>query len=161
MSNRWVVNTSPVILLAKVGRIDLLSKLTKQLVVPVSVADEINQGPAIDPARQWMTGEASQWITADPQQSDHVSAWDLGRGESAVLSWVIQNGGFEAIIDDRSARKCAGVLGIPFRGTLGVILAARQRNLVPAAEPIFGDLIRAGLLIDPKVLKGALRLIGE
>jgi predicted nucleic acid-binding protein len=39
--NSWVVNASPLILLAKVGRIDLLLDLTEKLVVPAAVAGEI------------------------------------------------------------------------------------------------------------------------
>ncbi|HCA96836.1 MAG TPA: DUF3368 domain-containing protein, partial [Cyanobacteria bacterium UBA9226] len=35
-----------------------------------------------------------------------VAAWDLGKGESAVLSFALKNSGFVAIIDDRAARRC-------------------------------------------------------
>lgn len=69
MSNRWVINTSPLILLAKVGRIDILAALAPELVVPFSVADEINKGPATDPARQWISENANKWIIRDPEQS--------------------------------------------------------------------------------------------
>jgi len=90
-----------------------------------------------------------------------MAAWDLGVGETAVLSWALKQAEFEAILDDRAARKCALVQGIHFRGTLGVILAARRRNLVPKAKPICDDLVAAGLLIDPKLVADALRLVGE
>ncbi len=53
MSSRWVVNASPLILLAKVGQIDLLAKLTDELVVPSAVVAEVQEGPASDPARVW------------------------------------------------------------------------------------------------------------
>ena len=56
MSDKWAVNASPVILLAKVGRIDLLSRLVTNLVIPASVAQEVKNGPESDPGRVWVTG---------------------------------------------------------------------------------------------------------
>jgi predicted nucleic acid-binding protein len=85
----------------------------------------------------------------------------LGSGETAVLNWASQRNGFEAILDDRAARKCAVIQRIPYRGTLGVILAAKKRNLIPAAKPLCDQIIKAGLLIDATVLRGALALVGE
>lgn len=115
MSNRWVVNASPLILLAKIGRIDLLSNLTESFVIPAGVVREINDGPVDDPARQWLAGAGSPSIVQDPQPlAQSLVAWDLGAGETAVLTWAIQHPGFEAILDDRAARKCAIVHGDSF-----------------------------------------------
>jgi predicted nucleic acid-binding protein len=161
VSNKWVVNASPLILLAKIGQIDLLSRLTENFVVPASVVRELSDGPADDPARQWLVGVGSQRKVADLAPDQLIVTWDLGAGETAVLTWALQRPGFEGIIDDRAARRCAAVHGIPFRGTLGVILAARQRNLITAAKPICDDLVRAGLLIDQALIRRALDLVGE
>jgi predicted nucleic acid-binding protein len=78
-----------------------------------------------------------------------------------VLNWAFQRRGFEAILDDRGARKCAQVHGIPCRGTLGVILAAKRSDLIPAAKLLCDQLVQAGLLIEPALLSDALRLVGE
>lgn len=161
MSNKWVVNASPLILLAKVGHLDLFSKLAEQVIIPASVADEVNQGPSDDPARQWLVGAGARLIVPDPQPTQALSAWDLGKGETMVLTWAFLNPRFEAILDDRAARKCALVQGIPFRGTIGVILAARRNSVISAAKPVCDDLVRSGLLIDATVLREALRLVGE
>ena len=161
MSNKWVINASPLILLAKAGPLDLLSRLTEQLVIPASVVAEINQGPTHDPAQRWLSGPGARFICPDSPPDQRVSAWDLGQGETAVLSWAFLNRGFEVILDDRAARKCAEIHSIPFRGSIGVILAARKQNLIPAAKPICDDLVRAGLLIDGALLLDALRLVGE
>ena len=161
MSNKWVVNASPFILLAKASQIEALPKLTEQLVVPSGVADEIGEGPENDPARQWLKGNGARFIVPDVETVPGISAWDLGKGETAVLAWAFLNHGFEAIIDDRAARKCANVEGLRFRGTIGVILAARKHGLVPKVKPVFDNLVHAGLLIDKAILHEALRLAGE
>jgi len=161
VSNKWVVNASPLILLAKAGQIDSLAKLTEQLVVPAGVAGEIREGPEHDPARQWLNGEGARFIVPDAAAIPRILGWDLGMGETAVLTWAFLNREFEAIIDDRAARKCASVEGLLFRGTIGVILAARRRSLIPAVKPVLDDLVHSGLLIDKGVLREALRLAGE
>ena len=78
-----------------------------------------------------------------------------------MLSWVHQEPGFEAILDDRAARNCAVALGIPVRGTLGVVLLAKVEGIVPLAAPLLAELQNAGLRIDAAVLEAALRLAGE
>lgn len=56
MSDVWVANASPVILLAKTGYLDLLAQLSSELVLPESVVEEIVAGSATDPARQAVEG---------------------------------------------------------------------------------------------------------
>lgn len=161
MNNKWVVNASPLILLAKVGHIHMLPQLTKQLVIPASVVAEVQEGPSTDPAQTWLSGEGATWIRADIATVSAVAAWDLGAGETAVLSWAHEHPDFEAILDDRAARKCAIIQSIPVRGTLGVILAAKVRALIPAAKPVCDEIVRAGLRVDPNLLRDALKLVGE
>lgn len=161
MSDKWAVNASPIILLAKVGRADLLLGLATELVIPASVAAEIHAGPAADPARDWLRGAGSKAIRPDVSAIADIAAWDLGAGEAAVLSWVHEHPDFEAILDDRAARKCAGVHSLRVRGTLGVILAAKSRRLIPAVKPVCVELVQAGFHIAPSLLGECLRLVGE
>ena len=128
--------------------------------IPSSVAAEIKAGPENDPARSWLGREGVEFIRPDLVLAPTMAAWDLGGGEQAVLNWVFHHPDYEAILDDRAARKCARILGIEYRGTLGVVLAAKQRGLIPEARPVFDELIRAGLLVERALVQGALRLVG-
>jgi hypothetical protein len=76
------VNASPLILLAKVEHIDLLPKLTEQLVIPTSVVAEVQGSPSTDPAQAWLSGEGAAWVRADIATGSSVAAWDLGAGEN-------------------------------------------------------------------------------
>ena len=75
MSNKWVVNASPLILLAKVGQIELLPRLTEHLVIPASVVEEVQKGPAVDPAQKWLREEGTQWICGDLPPVAAVLGW--------------------------------------------------------------------------------------
>ena len=66
-----------------------------------------------------------------------VSAWDLGAGESEVLSYVLTHPNTTVMIDDAAARRCAISLNIPTLGTGGMIVRAKRQGLISSvAEPI-------------------------
>jgi predicted nucleic acid-binding protein len=54
MPKKWVVNASPLIVLARVNHLSLLQHVAAELVVPAGVAREIAQGPEDDQTRQWL-----------------------------------------------------------------------------------------------------------
>ncbi|MEX2399258.1 MAG: hypothetical protein WD423_00705 [Rhodothermales bacterium] len=104
---KWVVNASPLILLAKVDHIHLLTELMDTLVIPAAVAEEVNAGPDDDPARRWLREIGSEYVRATQDEASDVVAWDLGRGETAVLSWALRHPDWIAVVDDLAARKSA------------------------------------------------------
>lgn len=77
------------------------------------------------------------------------------------MALALAHPGAEAIIDDLAGRKCAPRLSIPVRGTLGIVLIARNRGLIPKARPVLEEMMTAGLYLSRKVLNEALRRVGE
>jgi len=53
------------------------------------------------------------------------------------------------------------LLGIPVRGTLGIVLAAKKRGLIPKARPVIETLIRSGMYRSRNVIEEALRRVNE
>lgn len=160
MSERWVVNASPLILLAKVNHLDLLDQLNESFVVPEAVVAEILAGPPDDPARIFLEKGSVSTVTVSPHPL--VVAWDLGAGETAVLSHALDNPPYKAIIDDGAARRCAHTLSIPLAGTLAIILVARQKELIPAAVPVLQSLQSHGFRIHETILRRVLsETVGE
>jgi len=90
-----------------------------------------------------------------------ILAWDLGKGESSVLAWAHAHPGTEVIIDDLSGRRCAASLGIPVRGTLGLVLAAKKRGIIPMARPVLESLRQSGMYLSQRVMDRALLLVDE
>lgn len=77
------------------------------------------------------------------------------------MTWAPRNRGFEVLLDDFAARKCAAALSIPVRGTLGILLLAKQKGHLPAVGPVLDQVQQAGLHIGPDVLAALRRLAGE
>jgi len=131
-----VVNASPLICLSRAGLADLLRQSAQTIVVPAAVAREIlARGPRDLTAA---TLASSTWLkqVEDPAVPPGILAWDLGDGESSVLAWALAHSGARAVIDDLEARRCAESLGIPLRGTVGLILRARRAGLIDSARKL-------------------------
>ena len=103
MSNYWVIDASPLIFLVKLSQTRLLTHLCDILVIPDGVAQEVRAGAGDDPARLWLKQEGTKWVKKVKPIDSVIAAWDLGVGESEVLSWCYQHPGDEAIIDDGTA----------------------------------------------------------
>lgn len=157
----WAVNASPIITLTKIGQINLLIQLCDELVIPQGVADEIQNGGHDDQAVAWLREQGQTYIKPLAAIDPAVASWDLGLGESHVMSWVKDNPGFEAILDDRAARKAAAILRLPVRGTLSLIALAKQRGYITSARTEYEKLINIGFRISSDVLLKALAAVGE
>ena len=161
MARTWVVNASPLILLGRIGRIEFLPRLAEKLIIPSGVVQELERGPVSDPARVWLAKHGDALEHAVTTVPSAVAAWDLGLGESHVLSLCYGQENREAILDDGPARRCAAALGVPVRGTLSLIVLAKRDGLVPASRPLFEELLAKGLRAAPNVIERAIELAGE
>ncbi|MGB3519184.1 MAG: DUF3368 domain-containing protein [Elainellaceae cyanobacterium] len=149
-SSQVVVNASPLIVLCKSGQVKLLPKLFSRIVVPQAVYQEITSTKADSAAIQLPT---LAWINVvTPAINPAILAWDLGAGESAVLSFALANPKFRAMVDDAAARRCARSLNIPTIGTGGALVLAKRRGLIPAVAEPLQALRDAGLWISEDVM---------
>ena len=88
MSRKWVLNASPLIVLAKIDQIHLLKQLCEEIVVPAGVGQEIAQGSGDDPARQWLNLYGKELIREAGAIPPNITAWNLGQGECEVIAWA-------------------------------------------------------------------------
>ena len=162
MSKLWIPNTSPLILLNKIDHLHLLTELSETLIIPRAVIDELlmNQEGQIQ-FDTFLSSEKVRILKEYLRGHQEVAGWDLGKGESEVISQAIDNPGCEVILDDLQARKCAQTFNIAVRGTVGIILLAKKKNLIPEATPLVRSLINAGLRFEKHWITNALGLIDE
>jgi predicted nucleic acid-binding protein len=158
--DRWVINASPLICLAKAGNSDLLLKLPDEIIIPHAVVEEIRAGQMGDPAQLVLA--TGKFPVVDIPALPEILAWDLGKGETEVLSFALTNPGWTAIVDDLAARKCARTFSLTFKGTLAVVILAKKRRLVSSAVDVMRSLQSAGLRLDDEVIRAALQqTVGE
>lgn len=149
---RLVLNASPIICLAKAGLISEVLSIGQEVIVPRTVASEIL---AVDDDRDaavaWIRTERAQRALRDfGAPASFVLAWDLGAGESAVLTAVAGSPGSVAVLDDQAARRCALALGIDVTGTLGLLLMAKRAGAIASLRRAMNAVTDAGLFVSPK-----------
>ena len=161
MSEPWVINASPVILLAKVGLVELVPVLASPLVIPQPVADEILSVEGEDAAVRWLKGAGKQFVCAPVAELNELSGFGIGAGERAVISWAKAHRGFAAVMDDQEARAAAQQLGIRVIGSVGVVLRLKRTGLISEVKPPLLRIRSAGGYIGDELFREALRSAGE
>ena len=156
-----VANSSPLIWLAKAGRLDLLKAVFGELLIPEKVYEEVvvrglEEGFK-DPLAVKRAVEDG-WIKVVRVRPE-VEAEDLHPGEVEAIS-LAKEKGCTLLADDRVARALAKALGVEVRGTAFVLLRAVKMGLISGKEsrPVLHGLVGAGFRLDPALLS---RLFGE
>lgn len=129
--------------------------------VPEPVAREILKRGGEDITAQAVADTAWLKIVESPKVPGLIQSWDLGPGESSVLAYAYFHPGVTAVIDDEAGRNCAETLGLPLMGTLGLVMNAKKRGLIPAARPVVALLKQHGMYLAEKTIDQAMMLIGE
>jgi predicted nucleic acid-binding protein len=156
----WVADASPLIVLAKAGYLELLKQLPSELLLPEAVIGEVLAGSESDPARRaleegWSLGIAPASVPGE------LLEWGLGPGETAVIAVAREKAPCTAVLDDAAARACAKAMGVPIIGTLGVVIRAKKRALIPQAAVVLRALQSAGLHLHDRTIRLALFRLGE
>ena len=161
MAERWVINASPIILLAKAEVIQFLPQVCDQLIIPAGTVKEVYRGEMGDAGRVWLENEGGKFIVEPVSAPQIVAGWDLGLGETEVLSWVMANRGSKAVLDDLKARRCAEHLNLPVIGSIRVLLVLKEKHLIPAVRPAVNKFKAAGSYFSEALIQQALELAGE
>jgi predicted nucleic acid-binding protein len=161
VTERWVVNASPVILLAKADVIRFLPRLCEELVIPAGVVTEIQGFGEHDAAVEWLRGDGARFVKPCPSVHPSLASWRGGAGEGEVISWALQNPGFTVVLDDRAARGFASRHHLPVIGSIRVIVLAKERGLIDRATPALEKLRGAGAWVNDELIRRAIELAGE
>jgi predicted nucleic acid-binding protein len=153
-----VADSSPLIYLSRVGALDLLAVVCGEVVVPREVWDEVVEkrpsAPGVVALRQ------ATWIRVVDAASPPLDL-DLDSGETAAILLAETIHADLLLIDERVGRKVAEARGIAIRGTLGVLVQARQMGALPALKPVLDALVAEGFRIAPALTRAALSRVGE
>lgn len=156
-----ISNTSPLQYLFQAELLELLPTLYGTIVVPSGVVDELAEGRARGVALPDPT--ALPWVRVHRVADTAMLrlAADLDRGEREVLATAKQVADPLAILDDGLARRYARLLGIPFTGTLGVLLKAKSTGHLARITPVLDLLESLRFRFDPQTRASVLRLANE
>lgn len=156
-----VIDASPLIVLFKSQLAFLLPQMFSEIIVPTGVWNEVVNSSTTDVASQQLPSFSWAKQIEVSTIAPAIEVWDLGIGESEVLSYALNRPEFRAMVDDAAARRCARTLGIPTLGTGGAIVLAKQRGLLSSVSPSIQALRNAGLWLSDELVSLLKQQAGE
>ena len=158
-----VSDTSPVLNLARIDRLQFLPLLFHQALIPSAVYGELTDSksdlpPAIElDSMQWLIVAAA----ADQKRVQKLRE-DLDAGEAEAIVLAIERGADLLLVDERRGRRTAAAAGLTVTGLLGVVARAKHAGLIDLAKPVLDELIQtARFWIGPDLYAEVLTELGE
>ena len=149
MTETAVVDSTCLIGLERIGRLDILPALFINVIVPPEVAREF--------------GTSLPWLKVEtPANNALTSALKmmLDDGEAEAIALASEHG-YGIVPDDRQARRIAKNLGVAVVGTVGLLLRAKRDGIISAVKPLLEDLELNGFYLSSELKEEALRLANE
>jgi predicted nucleic acid-binding protein len=157
-----IPDTSPLILLAKIERLELLTLLYDEIVVPSAVYREVQakSGSGAEGIHQWRRQYDIPSTKVDASQLARISA-DLGPGERSAIASACERNADLVILDDQEGRRVAQAHGVEVTGTVGVLVEARSAGHIDSFRDELDRLLEAGLWMSEAFYNRLLREFGE
>ena len=151
MHNIVISDTSVLIILSKIGKIEILKDVYSTILTTPEIANEFGE-------------KIPEWITITEVIDKKYQAFletqvDLGEASAIALAKELKNP--LILLDDLKARKLANQLKLKITGTLGIIHKAKQLGIIPDVKPIIEMLLATDFRISKNIIKELLILNNE
>ena len=150
-----VADASPLIAMARIGRLDLLRSVFGRLLVPGAVWREVVEGGGDKAGAADVA--AADWIERRAVVDSslvNLLRHDLGAGEAEAIVLAREAKADFVLMDERLGRSAAHTLGLKVVGVVGVLIEARARGLITDANEIMDQLHQqAGFWISAELRK--------
>jgi uncharacterized protein len=157
-----VSNTSPINNLAAIGQLGLLQQLYGKIVIPRAVYQELLNAGTTDPGV--LAVQTFDWIEirlVTNLELLQTLQSNLDAGEAEAIALAVELKANRLIIDERRGRHEVNRLGFEAIGLLGILLAAKQRRIIPQVKPLLDDLRDRGFWVREALYAEVLKLAGE
>ncbi|MBP6469229.1 MAG: DUF3368 domain-containing protein [Chloroflexi bacterium] len=158
-----VSDTSPLMNMAIISQLEILTELYGEVVIPQAVHDELVLKGQGMPGSQQI--RSLPWLTVRQVRNDSLVIalrLQLDRGESEAIALAIELGADLLLIDERKARAVAQQFNLEYTGLLGLLIEAKEKGFITAVEPLLRSLReKAGFWISDPLYDYVLRSAGE
>ena len=152
-------NTTPIIALASIGRLDILSKVFSKIHVAQAVADECATGGKIvvPPLAEldWIV------VVSDEENAHLTIMFELDRGEKQTILLAQKHNAEKVIMDERLGRNIAEYLGLSVTGTLGILAKAKTLGLIESFQAAAFRMQEQGIYYNDSLILRIAHRLGE
>jgi len=149
-------DSSALIALAVVDKLELLEQLYENLYVPQAVYDEVTQvgRPQSDRLKQFLQSRVK---VVDL----NLTKLGLGRGELEAITLYKELDADVLLIDDNRAKKYAVLNGVKVIGSLGILIKAKEEGYIERVKPFLEDIMKSEVYISDKLIAKVLDICNE
>lgn len=154
-----VADSSALIALAVCDALSLLASVADDIVVPPAVFDEVvveGRRHSAD-LRTFLEGRVE---SVDVSELESRTS-GLGQGELEAIALGLRKKADLILVDDQRARKAASEYGLGVSGSLGVLLMAKRRGLLPTIRPSLDHLRASDIHLSDELFREILAMAGE
>lgn len=160
-----ISDTSIISNLAMVDLLDVLKRQHQSVIVPDTVADELDQAKDPAPKQRIEAAFRAGWIMREElshEESDFAATLKLDMGEARAISLALFRHADLLCIDERKGRVVAGELGLSITGLLGMLLLEKQAGRIASLRDCLQDLVdKANFFISPSLMKNVIEAADE
>lgn len=130
-----ISNASPLIFLAKIGKLDLLENY--EILIPKQVLEEIIKGKKAgreDSHKIENLIENNKIKVESVEIGKEIDKLNLGKGEKAAISLGIKKNADVVLLDERKARRVAKFYKLKPRGTIGILIESHKNKKISKEE---------------------------
>jgi uncharacterized protein len=157
-----ICNATPLINFAAINRLDILQTTLGPIIIPQAVYNEttVIGFPGSDPIPKAVT---SGWLQVRKVSAvGNNIALELDDGEREAIALALEMKTQQILLDEQEARQVAQKLGLRVMGTLGILLLAKHKQIVPKVQPLLDDMIdTAQYWVKDTLYQDVLRQAGE
>ena len=161
MPNIVISNTTPIITLLGIERLELLKDLYTEIMIPTAVAKEIEAGKD---KNAYIDLKQLDWIKIQEVKDKTLFDYllnDLDEGEAAVIALAQELVADLLIIDEKLARKYAQLKGFTCVGTLSILLKAKEKGLIAHLKPLLAQMQTNGIWLAETLIAQILTQANE
>lgn len=145
-----VSNSACLIALERIEQLNLLPQVYPSIWIPQAVKQEI--------------GFLTDWLQVQTVQNQALVSTlrtQVGAGESEAIALALEIKNVPVLLDDKKARRIAEQLSLQVTGTVGLLLKAKKKSVIPAIRPILDALEEVDFRISSNLRTRALELAEE
>jgi uncharacterized protein len=158
-----VADSSPLVVLTKIGCLDLLNRLFPRLYISTEVHYEVVIAGSGLPGSSEVS--KAEWIEVKALQNPAAlrsahGKYGLGPGEMSSILLAKELSANPVLLDDYRARKVAKAEGLGILGSIGLLEAFYRRRYLTDLRSVFQELLTHNVYIDRRLLDRRLRALG-
>lgn len=156
-----IADGGPLIAFARLGQLALLTQVFAQVLVTEEVFAECTCRSDFAETQSILSADQNRLIQRCNAPPVHFElALHVDSGEASAIASAAE-WGCGVLMDDKAGRRMARNFGVACIGTVGVLVLARQKNLIPSIKPLLDQLTASGYFLGDKLIANALVATGE